>query len=121
MRAAVFRSICRFLIASMMMMSFPAAYAGMIGADQLAQPSSSAQLDRLAVLGVLSRPDVANQLQAQGLDPQQARDRVASMSDSEVQALKGQIDSLPAGATSSGVWIGVAVVVALVIWYYWFS
>jgi Family of unknown function (DUF6627) len=119
MRTTVFKMICRFLIASLMMMSFTAAQAGMIGADQLVASSSSAQLDRLAVLGVLNRPEVVSQLQVQGLDPQVARDRVASMSDGEVQALKGQIESLPAGATSSGVWIGVAIVVAIVIWYFW--
>ena len=119
MRATVFKAICRFLIASLLLMSFTTAQAGMIGADQLGASSSGAQLDRLAVLGVLNRPEVASQLQAQGLDSQVARERVASMSDSEVQALKGQIDSLPAGATSNGVWIGVAVVVALVVWYFW--
>jgi hypothetical protein len=117
MRAAVFKMICRFLIASLTMMSFTAG-AGMIGADQLAA-SSAAQLDRAAVLAVLDRPEVASQLQAQGLDPQVARDRVASMSDSEVQALNGEIDSLPAGAKSNGAWIAAVVVIAIIIWYLW--
>lgn len=118
MSAAVFKMICRFLIASLMMMSFTAG-AGMIGVDQLAA-SSSAQLDRAAVLAVLDRPEVASQLQSQGLDPQVARERVASMSDSEVQALNGEIDSLPAGAKSSHGWaIAGVVVVAILIWYLW--
>ena len=117
MRAAVFKMICRFLIASLTMMSFTAS-AGMIGVDQLAA-SGSAQLDRAAVMAVLDRPDVVSQLQAQGLDPQVARERVASMSDSEVQALNGEIDSLPAGAKSNGGWIAGAVVIAIIIWYFW--
>src|SRR5437016_472583 len=95
MRSSVFRMICRFLIAALMLSSLTAARAGMIGADQLAL-SGSAQADRVAVLEVLSRPEVASQLQAQGLDPAVARERVASMTDNEVQALKGQIDALPA-------------------------
>src|SRR5450631_2463059 len=116
----IFKLICRLLIASMMMMTFTAAQAGMIGADQLAGASSSAQLDRLAVLVVLSRPEVANQLAAQGVSPQLAQERVASMSDSEVQALRGQIDALPAGAMSHGAIAGIVIVVlALVIWYVW--
>ena len=116
----IFKMICRLLIASMMLMTFTAAQDGMIGTDQLAGASSSAQLDRLAVLDVLSRPEVANQLTAQGVDPQVARERVASMSDSEVQALRGQIGSLPAGAMSHGAIAAiVVVVVALVLWYMW--
>ena len=119
MRAAVFKMISRFLIASLTMMSFTAG-AGMIGVDQLAA-SGSAQLDRAAVLAVLDRPEVVSQLQSQGLDPQVARERVASMSDSEVQALNGQIDSLPAGAKSNGWTIAAVVVVAIIIWYLWMS
>ena len=119
MRSAVFKMICRFLIASLTMMSLTAG-AGMIGADQLAT-SSSAQLDRAAVLAVLDRPEVVSQLQSQGLDPQVARERVASMSDSEVQALNGEIDSLPAGAKSNGWVIAAVVVVAILIWYFWMA
>jgi hypothetical protein len=113
----IFKMICRLLIASMMLMSFTAAQAGMIGADQLAGASSSA--DRTAVLNVLSRPEVASQLAAQGIDSKLAQERVASMSDSEVQALRGQIDALPAGAMSHGAIVGIVVVVALVIWFLW--
>ena len=113
----IFKMICRLLIASMMMMTLTAAQAGMIGADQLAGASSSA--DRAAVLNVLSRPEVANQLAAQGVDARMAQERVASMSDSEVQALRGQIDALPAGAMSHGAIAAIVVVVALVIWYIW--
>jgi hypothetical protein len=119
MSSAVFKMICRVLIASLMITSFTAG-AGMIGVDQLAA-SSSAQLDRAAVLAVLDRPEVVNQLQSQGLDPKVARERVASMSDSEVQALNGEIDSLPAGAKSHGWVIAAVVVVAIIIWYLWMA
>jgi hypothetical protein len=116
----MFKMICRLLIASMTLMALTAAQAGMIGADQLAGASSAAQGDRAAVLNVLSRPEVASQLAAQGIDQQLAQERVASMSDSEIQALKGQIDALPAGAMSHGAIAAiVVVVVALVLWYIW--
>jgi hypothetical protein len=116
----IFKMICRLLIASMTMMTLTAAQAGMIGADQLAGASSSAQADRAAVLNVLSRPEVVSQLAAQGIDLQLAQERVASMSDSEVQALRGQIGSLPAGAMSHGAIAAIiVVVVALVLWYVW--
>lgn len=117
MGTSLFRHICRFLIAALLLSSLTAARAGMIGADQL---SASAMSSRAAVMDVLARPDVASQLQAQGIDPQAARDRVAALSDSEVQALQGQLDALPAGASNSGWWWAAAVVVAIVVWYLWF-
>jgi len=114
----LFRMICRFLVAALLLSSVTVARAGIIGADQL---SASAMSSRTAVMDVLARPEVVSQLQAQGIDPQDARDRVSAMSDSEVQALRGELDALPAGASSnSGWWWAAAVVVAIVVWYLWF-
>jgi Family of unknown function (DUF6627) len=120
MRSGAFKAICRFLVASLMLMSLTSARAGMIGVDQLSAASSGAA-DRIAVMDVLNRSDVASQLQAQGVDPQAAMDRFAAMSDPEVSALRGQLDSLPAGASSNAwVWGGV-VVVAILVWWLWFK
>ena len=116
MKSAVFRMICRLLVASLMLMSMATARAGMIGVDQLA----SAGADRAAVTTLLTRSEVANQLQARGIDLQLAQQRIASMTDQEVQALKGQIDALPAGASSDGAWIAAVIVIAIVVWYVWF-
>ncbi len=114
----LFRMICRFLVAALLLSSFAVARAGIIGADQL---SASGMSNRTAVMDVLARPEVASQLQAQGIDPQDARNRVSAMSDSEVQALRGDLDALPAGASSnSGWWWAAAVVVAILVWYLWF-
>ena len=87
----------------------------MIGTDQVVTSSSSA--DRSAVLSFINRSDVAGQLQALGLDPASAKDRVAAMTDNEVQSLAGRIDSMPAGADSSG--IVLLIVVVAVIWWVW--
>lgn len=45
----------------------------------------------------LVRDEVRDQLIVHGVDPSQARDRVASMTDSEVVSVAGKIDELPAG------------------------
>ncbi len=120
MKSTAFRMICRLLIASIFAMSFQPAMAGMIGTDQ-AVAAVTPQADRAALLGALSRSDVASQLQAQGVDPEAAKLRVASMTDQEVTTVVGQINSLPAGAHVSGWAIAgiVAVVAALVVWAYW--
>ena len=118
MKSTAFRILCRVLIASLFAMSFQSAMAGMIGTDQ-AVATASAQVERAALIDTLSRSDVASQLQAQGVDPAAAKARVASMTDQEVTALAGQIDSLPAGASSSGTAWAVVIIVALVVWYFY--
>ncbi len=107
--------LCRLLIALMAWTPFQMAHAGMIGTEQFVSPAGSA--DRTTVLNVLSRTDVAGQLQSLGIDPAQARDRVQAMSDQEITALASRLESLPAGASSSGGVILVIIIVAAVWWY----
>ena len=107
--------LCRLLIALMAWTPFQMAHAGMIGTEQLVSSTSSA--DRTTVLNVLSRTDVASQLQSLGINPAQARDRVQAMSDQEITALANRLESLPAGASSSGGVILVIIIVAAVWWY----
>ena len=107
------RMICRLLIFAIAMLPFQGVQAGLIGTGQVAS-TTSAQADRAAVLSIMSRTDVARDLQALGVDLKTANDRVAAMTDQEVGALAGKLDSIPAGAKTSG-WAWV-VVIALVIW-----
>jgi hypothetical protein len=94
---------------------YQVAQAGMIGTDQVT--STSSQAERSAVLGFVSRADVAGQLQAMGLDGASAKDRVAAMSDAEVSYLAGRINSLPAGADTGGVLLLILIIAA--IWWVW--
>lgn len=107
------KATCRALVISLLALSFQTtASAGMIGADKAA-----AQSDRAMVLSVLSRAETASQLQSQGIDPQAARERVAAMTDQEVQTLAQDIHTAPAGAGAS--WVAVVVILGLV-WYFAF-
>ena len=89
----------------------------MIGTDQVA--SAASQADRNTVLQYLNRAEVTSQLQAMGVDASTVRDRVAAMTDQEVQSLAGKIQSMPAGADDAGVII-LILVVAAVVWWVWF-
>jgi hypothetical protein len=109
--------ISRLLIALMIWMPYQIATAGMIGTDQVV--ASTSQMDRTTVLNFLSRSDVANKLQSLGIDPATANDRVAAMTDQEVQSLAGQINSLPAGGISNGAAILLLVVIAAAVWWFW--
>lgn len=120
MKLAAFRMICRLLIASLMVLSFTTAHAGLIGVDQMSAASAGAQADRIALMNLVARSEVASQLQQQGVDPQMAQERIASMTDSEIAALKGQIDALPAGANSGWGWVAAVIVIGVIVWYFWF-
>jgi len=115
MKSAWAKTICRLLVVLMIWTPYQVAQAGMIGTDQVATTSS--QADRSAVLSFVTRADVAGQLQTLGLDGATAKDRVAAMTDSEVSYLAGQIQSLPAGADSSGVILLILIIA--VIWWVW--
>ena len=115
MTSTMKKMTCQALIISLLTLSFTTAKAGMIGADQAA--AQAAQSDRATVMSVLSRAETTAQLQAAGVDPQAARDRVAAMTDQEVHALAQDIQTAPAGAMSGWGWAAVILIVALV-WYF---
>jgi hypothetical protein len=106
--------LCNVLIALMAWAPFQMANASMIGTDRIA--AASAQSDRARVLSALDRSDAAGALQTYGLTRQQAKDRVNAMSDDEVTALAGRIDSLPAGGHGWGTVLVIAIIVGVVWW-----
>lgn len=115
MNLAFKKTTCRVLVVSLFALSFQGAQAGLIGADQAAAASPSPE--RAMVLGTLDRADVMAQLQAAGVDPLAARERVRSMTDQEVHALAQDIQAAPAGGVSTWGWVAIVVIAALV-WYY---
>ncbi|MES2502477.1 MAG: PA2779 family protein [Pseudomonadota bacterium] len=73
--------------------------AAMISAEQVAQSSvtTTGQQDREKIVSMLSRDDVQSQLVARGIDPTEAKLRVASLTDDEASSLATQLDKAPAG------------------------
>ena len=108
--------LCRLLIALMIWTPYQIAHAGMIGTDQVVTASSN--LDRANLLNLLSRPEVASQLQLLGVDPVQAKDRVQSMSDEEVAAITNNLGSLPAGGISNGWALVLIILIVGAVWWY---
>ena len=109
------KTTCRALVVSVLALSFQSANAGMIGAEQAAGSTMSAE--RAMVLASLDRAEVVAQLQAAGVDPLSARERVKAMSEAEVQTLAQDIHAAPAGA--GHVWGVLAVlVIVAVVWYF---
>ena len=113
MRSSFVRILSRILIVCMIGLPFQA-HAGLIGTDQVVT-AEQALAARDMVAGVLSRAEVASQLQALGLTPEAAKDRVASLTDAEVSKLAGQIQSLPAGADGGA--LILLILIGVLIWW----
>jgi len=109
------RLISRLLIVCMIGLPFQV-HAGLIGTDEVVSAAQAAAA-RTTVANVLNRSDVAGQLQALGLSPQAAKDRVAALTDAEVAKLAGKLDSLPAGADSSAGVIILLILLGVLIWW----
>jgi len=80
------------------------AQATVIGTEQVAAAQApAARTDGHARLNAtLDRADVVAALQARGVDPAAARERVAALTDVEADALATQIDRAPAGGDVLG-------------------
>jgi len=85
--------------------------AAMIGTEPLLQTGRhQATRDRLCQL--MAREEIQNAFIAQGLHPQEARLRIASMTDSEIAQIADKIDDLRAG---QGVFIFSLIIVGVII------
>ena len=76
---------------------------------------SKAEEARDYIESLISRDDIRKSLLSKGIDPDEAKMRVESLSDSEAIALADQIEQLPAGSGAIGVIIGAALIVFLVL------
>lgn len=98
------------LAASLLGASIAPAQAAMVGTQQVLAAQQGG-LDRARLASLLEREDVQRQLTAAGVDVQQAKDRVASLTDAEVARINQQIDKLPAGGVDA---LGVLLTIILI-------
>lgn len=101
--------ITRLLLVSLLALSLPAKASMMSAQETLSMHASH---ERTHVMEFLARADVANQLAAQGVDIALVKQRVAAMSDDEVNRLSDKIDRLPAAGSDV---LGVALFVFIVL------
>jgi hypothetical protein len=113
MQSQLFRSICRLLIVTMTALSLPfqGARAALLDTES-AIGIDQAQQNRVRVIALLNRADVQAELQKRGINPADAKARVAALTDEEVAKLNGKLDQLPAGGVSV---LGVLLVVFIVL------
>ena len=92
----------------------PTAIAAMIPTDKATGPVPATD-QRAKVDAFLNRADVIKIIEAQGIDPEEARKRVASLTDGEIDQLARKIDQLPAGGDIIGTIALICVIFFLVL------
>jgi hypothetical protein len=75
------------------------AQAALIGTDRLTVTAQAHSDAHARLQGLLDRADVSAALRERGVSPEQAKARVAALSDDEAAQVAAQIDSAPAGGT----------------------
>ena len=76
---------------------------------------NKAQKARDHLQSLISREDIRKSLVSQGINPDEAKARVDSLSDIEAITVANQIEQLPAGGGAIGAILGAAVIVFLVL------
>jgi hypothetical protein len=90
-----------------------AARAGVISTEQyLTAVDRSAALARIDA--VLAREEVRTRLEQYGVDPVAAEERIAALTDQELELLATELESLPAGGDLLAV-IGIVAIVLLIL------
>jgi len=90
------------------------AHAALITSGQAIEAGAAGgERDRVAAF--LAREDVREEMVALGVDPVEAVNRVAGLSDAEVRRIAGHLDQLPAGQSAVGAVIGAALFIFLVL------
>jgi hypothetical protein len=95
----------------MLMLACPyqSAFAAMIGTESLITADRN-QSPRDYLKNLLAREDFQAALISQDIDPQEAQDRIDSLSDAEVNDIVNKLDQLPAGGFLGELLIVVALV-----------
>ncbi len=111
------RPLALLLAAWMFLTALPGgpAFAALVPTADLAPPDRSPEAAREKIMGLLAREEVEARLRTQGIDPEEARARVAALSDAEALEIARRIDSLPAGAGAVGVLVTAILIIFLVL------
>lgn len=113
MRARRRSALALLVTSAFALTSFQAARAGVITTEQYMRA-----LDRDAAIAridaVLAREEVQRELKRLGVDPADAAERVAALTDQELELLAANLEQLPAGGDLLGV-VGVVFIVLVIL------
>jgi hypothetical protein len=102
MNSRFLRLTSRFALAVMLLITLPlqTAQAGLVTTGDIVREQAN---DRQRVAELLDRAEVRAALEARGVDLNEAKKRVAALTDEEVALIAGKLDEVPAGGDVLGV------------------
>jgi hypothetical protein len=106
------KSVSILMALLMVMISAPVSsvFAAMVGTETLLENHDTSEA-RDQVRSFLDRQEVQSELMARGIDPDEAKARVDSLSDAEVMQIADKIDGLPAGGDFWGTFLFVVLII----------
>lgn len=107
---------CTLLAAVMLLVNLPihVAFAAMIDTETVITAADNDQT-RQHLTALIDRKEIQTALTAYGIDPGEARSRIASLTDSELASIAGQLDRIPAGGDGVGTIVGALLIIFLVL------
>lgn len=116
MKRRFMKSISFFLIFSFLLLDFSVqkAKAEMIDTGTIVTMAQQENA-RARVMSFLDRQDVQQAMEQQGVAAEEARQRVATLSDAELMQIARAMDQLPAGGDGFGTVIGAAVLIFIIL------
>lgn len=106
-------SLAGLLAASLLVVSVQSAQAGVITTQQYLS-AVDREAARKRIDAVLAREEVRSRLEHYGVDPVAADERIAALTDQELELLATELENLPAGGDLLGV-VGVVFIVLLIL------
>ena len=104
------------LVISFVWISMPYGYASAaIIKTEIVKDAIAGQQARNFIISVFAREEVQTVFTAQGIDSQEAKRRIDSLTDTEAIRLAKEIKQLPAGGSAIGTIVGAALIVFLVL------
>ena len=102
------------VVFSLFSVLLPPAKAALVSTAQAVSAQDTEQI-RSKLRGLFDRKDVQTQLEAWGVDPQEARARIDTLSDHELKDLSARMDQMPAGGGALETIVVAVLIVFLVL------
>lgn len=91
----------------------PLAHAAMVSTEQVI--SEDAATDRERVMNFLAREDVRREIEALGIDPEEAAARAKALSDEEIARVANKLDETAVGQSAVGIIVGALLLVFVIL------
>ncbi len=115
-----FQRICRVLALPMAIVMFlqvgpmPMARGAIVPTEQLLSEDAATQ-DREQVMNFLAREDVRREIEALGIDPEEAAARAKALSDADIAQIANKLDETAAGQNGLGAIVGAVVLIFIIL------